>query len=273
MDTFTLQNETLRLAFDRTTVALVRLTALPSGWPILDRPNLGLSFRLLVPLASDDPLDVDFAARMGRPQPSRRNNAVYGEKQTLSDLQIAPDGTGAIFTWDNVVSEPGGPLPIKVVLTVTSPRRPSTRSRSRTASAHRRKRPLPVPGRCVQHLLDGGWLQDALYTMPRQEWSLWPTHQNFRATSAPITRSSSAWDCPRGTPTAPLHPAARPHEGLLRRRAAASPELVAWHTELRPGYGSSIDARCRRNARSAGWTSRPDSPSTCRTFSPARRAT
>jgi len=49
MDTFTLENDTLRLEFDRQFGTLVGLTALPGGWRILDRPQVGLSFRLLVP--------------------------------------------------------------------------------------------------------------------------------------------------------------------------------------------------------------------------------
>ena len=182
MDTFTLQNETLRLEFDRTTGALIGLTALPSGWPILDRPHLGLSFRLLVPLASDDPLDVEFAARMGRPQPSRRNNAVYGEKQTLNDLQLAADGTGATFTWDNVVSELGGPLPIKVVLSVTL----TARQAVYAVTIENRSPHIVENVYCpylgdVQHPTDAEWFKTFLYSYATaQEWSLWPTFQNFR---------------------------------------------------------------------------------------------
>ena len=44
-----LENETLRLEFSRETGALVGLVAKPQGWALLDRPHLGLSFRLLVP--------------------------------------------------------------------------------------------------------------------------------------------------------------------------------------------------------------------------------
>lgn len=246
MNTFTLQNETLRLEFDRTTGALVGLTAHPSGWPILDRPNLGLSFRLLVPLASDDPLDVEFAARMGRPQPSRRNNAVYGEKQALSDLQIAPDGTGAVFTWDNVVSELGGPLPIKVVLTVTL----TARQAVYAVTVENRSPHIVENVYCpylgdVQHPADAEWLKTFLYSYASaQEWSLWPTYQNFRGyfgSDYPV--QFGPWGPSSGTPTAPYILLRGPHEGLYVGAAAASPELVAWHTELRPGYSSSIDAR------------------------------
>ena len=60
-----LQNDTLRLTFDRARGALVGLAAVQTGWEILDRPHLGLSFRLLVPLISDDPVDVAFVERMG----------------------------------------------------------------------------------------------------------------------------------------------------------------------------------------------------------------
>ena len=50
MSSVVLQNSNLRLEFDRGSGALIRLTALQTGWKILDRPELGLSFRLLIPL-------------------------------------------------------------------------------------------------------------------------------------------------------------------------------------------------------------------------------
>ena len=56
MDSLALENDTLRLEFDRKNGALIRLTSTETGWPILDRPNLGLSFRLLVPIEDASPV-------------------------------------------------------------------------------------------------------------------------------------------------------------------------------------------------------------------------
>ena len=100
MSTFVLANDTLRLEFERTTGALVHVASADGTWQLLDRPQLGLSFRLLVPL------------------PQRRNNNVLGEKQPVSSVAVAPDGRSARFTWNGVTSELGGPLDIGVTLDV-----------------------------------------------------------------------------------------------------------------------------------------------------------
>jgi hypothetical protein len=71
MTTFILKNDNLVLEFSRSSGALIGLGAVRTGWKILDRPHLGLSFRLLLPLSEE-----------------RRNNPVYGEKRALSFLQI-----------------------------------------------------------------------------------------------------------------------------------------------------------------------------------------
>lgn len=95
MTVITLQNASLRLEFSRATGALVGLTAVETGWQLLNRPTLGLSFRLLVPLAEE-----------------RRNNPVFGEKQTVTSVAVGADGRSATFVWDGVTSELGGRLPI-----------------------------------------------------------------------------------------------------------------------------------------------------------------
>ena len=66
METFVLENGNLRLEFDRANGALIRLSAYAASsvWKILNRPHLGLSFRLLIPLSEE-----------------KRNNPVFGEKQ------------------------------------------------------------------------------------------------------------------------------------------------------------------------------------------------
>ena len=68
MYTLTLENPTLRLDFSCETGALIGLTVLRTGWQILNRPHLGLSFRLMLPM------------------PGRRNNNVFGEKQKVASV-------------------------------------------------------------------------------------------------------------------------------------------------------------------------------------------
>jgi len=65
-----LENSNLRLEFDPRSGALTHIQAVQTGWNLLDRPGLGLSFRLLVPLRdSKDWCD-----------PAPCNNPVNGEK-------------------------------------------------------------------------------------------------------------------------------------------------------------------------------------------------
>ncbi len=246
MNTVTLQNDTLRLTFDRATGALVGLVAVQTGWEILNRPHLGLSFRLLVPLTSDDPVDVAFAERMGRAYGERRNNPVYGEKQTLTALELAPDGMAATFTWDGVTSEVGGPLPIKVTLAVTLTERQAiyamtiiNRSQHVIENVY-----CPYLGD-VQHPDDEAWFKTFSYSYATaQEWPLWPTYNNMRGyygVDYPIQLSNSSHTV--GAPMAPFILLRGEKQGLYSGVCSASSELVAWNTELRPGYGSSIDHR------------------------------
>jgi hypothetical protein len=74
-----LENKTLRMEFDRNNGALIGLTAVRTGWEILNRSHLGLSFQLLVPL------------------PGKRNNVMHGEKQKVSTVEVGKDNKSLVF--------------------------------------------------------------------------------------------------------------------------------------------------------------------------------
>ena len=72
-----------------------------------------------------------------------------------------------------------------------------------------------------------------------QEWSLWPKYDNLRGyygIDHPIQIGPA-------TPMSPFILLRSADQGLFVGVNRPSAELVAWHTELRPGYGSSIDFR------------------------------
>src|SRR5579864_361807 len=98
MSVLELSNETLRLSFDAATGALIGLTAVETGWEILNRPALGLGFRLMMPL------------------PCRRNNPVFGEQQPVSAVHQTADSL--TFHWDQVTSRYGGVHNIQLALTI-----------------------------------------------------------------------------------------------------------------------------------------------------------
>ena len=228
METFVLENDSLKLEFSRDTGALVELTALTSGWKILDRPELGLSFRLMVPL------------------PGRRNNPVYGEKQPLTSLNVDPAGRSAVLIWDELKSEYGGTHAIRLTLRITLTARQSIWA---VAIENRSDRVVenvycPYLGD-VQHPQDETSFRAFIYDYNTAiEWSLWPTYDNqFSYYSVDYPTQFAPRSRFVGAPTGPFFLLRGDQQGLYCGVTEPSCELVAWHTELRPGWDSSIDCR------------------------------
>ena len=229
MPTFTLKNETLALEFDRANGALVRATSLLSGWEILNRPELGLSFRLLLPLSEE-----------------RRNNPVYGEKQSLTRLETSPDGRGATFTWDGLTSEYGGRHDIRLTLTVTlNDRQAVFATTIENHSGYVIEAVYSPYLGDVTHPAQSAWFRTFIYNYASAvEWKLWPQYDNMRGYyGIDYPTQFASWAPSAGAPMAPFFLLRGENEGLYAGVRDSSSELVAWHTELRPGYGSSIDSR------------------------------
>ncbi len=227
MSTFTLENASLRLRFDRESGALVSLTAVETGWKILDRPHLGLSFRLLLPLLA------------------QRNNPVFGEKQKLTSLEIK-DGRSAHMIWDGIRSEQGGLHPIKLTMEVSL----TTRQALFTMTIENRSDLVVENVYCpylgdVQHPANEDWFKSFSYQYATaQQFSIWPTFENNRGyfgVDYPTQwgRSSHSTGAPM-TPFILLHSAT---QGLYAGIYSPSSELVTWNIELRPGYSSAIDSQ------------------------------
>ncbi len=94
-----IQDDSMLVAFNSHSGALVRMERKSTQWTVERRPELGASFRLFVPL------------------PNRRDNYVLGQKQRatvekLSDHQVR-------IRWEKMLSEHGGVLPITLTATVT----------------------------------------------------------------------------------------------------------------------------------------------------------
>ena len=231
-----LKNNNLELGIDRTTGAIVSITAVKTGWKILDRPSLGRSFRLLVPLRDSH----DWHASAAAP----RNNVVHGEKQVLTSLETR--GEHAVrLTWDGVVSEPGGPLAIKVVTTLTLEEDQAVFATTiENHSSHIVENVYSPYLGDVSHPEGEDWFKGFLYDYASAvEWPLWPVYRNLRG--------YYGWDYPvqmggstnAGAPTAPFILLRGEKQGLYCGVAAPSAELVAWQTELRPGWDSAMSER------------------------------
>ena len=216
MNTFTLNNDTLQLTFDRDSGALVGLAAPRTGWQILNRPQLGLSFRLLVPIRKAG----DWHSA------SQRNNPVFGEKHKLASLDVAADqpqrharvGRRHLGARRPARHHPGAD---------GDPHRPAGRLRPvgrQPLRLHRRERVLPVPGRRAAPA-PGGLVQDlplpvrdgpgvaAVADVPE------PARLLRRGLPHPVRRRQPCV----GRAVLAVHPVARRAPGAVRRRERTEP--------------------------------------------------
>jgi len=228
MDNIILENETLHLEFNRRNGSLVGVTAVRTGWQILNRPHLGLSFRLMLPL------------------PGRRDNPAFGEKQAAPYIDVAADGRSATFVWDGVTSEYGGPHAVLLTQQVSLTARQAifTMTVENYADCTVENVYCPYLGD-VQHPPDEEWFKTFIYNYATaNEWPLWPTYQNLRGYfGVDYPTQFGPWVAASGAPMSPFFLLRGAKQGLYAGVYAPSAELVVWHTELRPGYGSSIDGR------------------------------
>jgi hypothetical protein len=95
-----LEDNGLLAGFDTDSGALTRLEDKSTHWSIERRPELGASFRLLVPL------------------PGRRDNFVLGRNQRALEVRKVSEHQIRI-RWQDLASEHGGVLPITLRATVT----------------------------------------------------------------------------------------------------------------------------------------------------------
>lgn len=96
----TLENESLKIAFDSDSGALTHLEDKSAHWTVERRPELADSFRMFAPL------------------PERRWNPILSQKQHASEVKKVSD-TEVQLEWKNLVSENGGELPITFEADVT----------------------------------------------------------------------------------------------------------------------------------------------------------
>jgi hypothetical protein len=100
-DGIVMENETLKTVFSKENGALLCLLNKQTGWKAQNRPDLGLSFNLLVPMKD------------------KRSNYVFGKKQKLKSYEVGADKKSITFIWDKLQSEYAGELDINLKGTVT----------------------------------------------------------------------------------------------------------------------------------------------------------
>jgi len=226
MNDVMLENDTLRLRFSRQTGSLTEVVALETGWRVLDRPDLGLSFRLMVPL------------------PGRRDNPVHGERQPVSALTLDDDGRGLTLVWDGVESLHGG----RHDVTVTDRVRLTGRQAIFEITIENRS-PYPVENVYAPYLGDvrppAGAAPFSAFTYDyatAQDWPLAPTYQNQFGYYGDDFPTQFGHPPGGGAPTAPFVLLRNADQGLYVGVHEDSAELVVWHTELRPGYRDALES-------------------------------
>ncbi|MCL2362996.1 MAG: DUF6259 domain-containing protein [Defluviitaleaceae bacterium] len=228
---YSLKSPTLHCEFNRETGALVSVTAAKTGWKILDRPHLGLSFQLMVPLSEE-----------------LRHNNVLGEKQKLDSVVESKDSL--TFHWKGVESERGGKHPINVTIRVAVEGKqivyyPSIDNKSEytVEAVH-----VPYLGD-VRPPADAQWLKSFhLVYANAAEGNLWPTFdfwQGYFGTNNPTQYG------PR-TPVNPYYLMRSQNQGLYVGAKKISYDMVAWAVELKPGYSSSITGEVPKTDEIAG---------------------
>ena len=90
-----LEDNELLVAFDKASGALTRMVRKSTQWTIERRPELGVSFRLLVPL------------------PKQRANFVLGQKQRAASVEKV-SAKRVEIVWKDPVSEHGGVVPLRL---------------------------------------------------------------------------------------------------------------------------------------------------------------
>ena len=216
-----LETKSLHLEFCDKTGALTALTAKDTNWQILNRPELGLSWRLMVPLGEE-----------------LRNNDVLGEKQKLTSAKVDKDQV--TFVWDNPVSERGGLIDCTITLTVRAEGRQAVydiaidnRSAYTIENVY-----CPYLGDLQHPPGDEGFKRLSYNYATTTEQSIWPTFANnvgYYGADYPTMMSGNS-------PNSPYTLLHTPSQGLYVGVRAHDAELVSWMLELRPGWDSSINS-------------------------------
>ena len=225
MKTIILKSENLLLEFNSENGALMKVTAVKTGWAILDRPLLGLSFRMLLPM------------------PEKRNNPVYGEKQLVTT--VSHNEENITFFWDGVTSEFGGMHDIKIWLKISVMDKQIVFAMTIKNNSGFTVENVYCPYfGDVRHPHGEEWFKAFMsWYSTAVEWQLWPGYQNTKGyfgVDHPV--QFAAWPAAAITPMSPYCILRSANQGLYAGIHAISNEAVAWHTELRPGFSNSINS-------------------------------
>lgn len=228
-----LNTKSMRLEFDEETGAVYRITALKTGWDIMNSRESGLSWRNMIPLSEE-----------------LRNNNALGEKQRLSSYQADEDRI--VFRWDRIHSERGGEHEISVVLTIRSEGRQAVYEMEIDNRSAYMVENVYCPYLGALTPPEGApWLKlFAPKYGTAEEKMVWPQFTNtfhYCGVDYPAMITGDG-----GSPAVPFILLRTPNQGLYMGIKSKSCDYTAWYGELRPGWESSIDSRVSSGEALAG---------------------
>jgi hypothetical protein len=218
-----IETNTLALSFSEENGSLVTLYSKLSNWPILDREQLGLSWRLMLPLEG------------------RRNNNAWGHLQKKPSCKQTENAVS--FIWDGVISEYGGHH--NIIITTCCQLKNDQAVFSMKIENHDTvyvenvyypylgdiRRPKDAETFTLMHGGYSGMSETRLYPS-------FPNTRGYYGDDHPVIMTSP------GSSTAPMYPFALLADekgnglylGITERRI----EVTTWMAELHPGYEESI---------------------------------
>lgn len=218
-ETILLENAAMCLGISRRTGAIVRLASKRTGWEVIRDPRLGLSFRMMAPT------------------PARRNTQILGERQ--APPQVTLEERGLTLSWEKLVSEDGEELPIGVTAHVRMEERWAAFSMEIDNRSD-----YVVENVYYPYLGDVHRPQDALWMKAfafgyagGTEYDMWPrftNHPGYYGVDYPTQFYE-------GTVHSPFVLLRSQDQGLYVGLHQKGFETVFWESELRPGYGESME--------------------------------
>ena len=224
MENLRLSTGTLDMEFARETGALVRMESKVTGWLIQRRPELGLSWRLLVPVHDE-----------------LRDNRVEGTAQAAPEAEQGEDYVR--FVWRNVVSEKAGRVDIDVAVEV--------RREGNQAVWHTRidnRSPYTVENVYCPYIGDlnrpkgAEWFRGFYMNYATgAHVNMWPVFNHHVGDGGGDYPSFFAPGFNNGAPSMPYILLRDADQGLYVGVKDDSGELVTWYGEMLPGFSSSME--------------------------------
>lgn len=219
MHNYILKNQTMLLSISEKSGAITRLASRATGWELIQNPELGLSFRMLVPT------------------PSRRDTQVLGEHQNAP--KITEGEKGLTLYWESLISEDAEKLPVEVTANIRLEEKLAVFSMEIANHSDYTVENVYYPYLGDVHRPDkASWMKAFTFGYAAgTEYDMWPRFINQPGYYG-IDYPTQFFE---GTVHSPFVLLRSENQGLYVGIHQTAFETVFWENELRPGYGESME--------------------------------